>query len=115
MRPSLSNSTVTSRTGNSRVEVMTQITIDEAILRAARAYAVERGTTVSALVRDYLAEVVREMTADEAAREKGRKELVALSERSSGRLGPDWNWNREDVYRERLSRFQNPRSKGDLK
>lgn len=88
------------------------LTVDEETLKAARIYAAEHDTTVSALVRQYLAELAREKSARGAAeRAKIGEELVALSERSPGRLG-DWKWNREDIYRERLSRYEYPGLRG---
>ena len=83
------------------------LTVDEATLKAARIYAAEHSTTVSALVRDYLAKLAGSQETTAAERAKIREELLALSERSPGRLG-DWKWNREDLYRERLSRYEHP-------
>ena len=95
------------------------LSVDEAILRAARAYAAEHDTTVSVLVRKFLAELIREEEGAEVARAKARQGLFTLSERSTGRLGPDWKWNREDIYRERLSRLEKrsrpPGEKGSAK
>jgi hypothetical protein len=84
------------------------LTIDEETLKAARIYAAEHDTTVSALVRQYLANLARTRSESSAA-ERARigEALVALSERSPGRLG-DWKWNREDIYNERLSRYEIP-------
>ena len=83
-------------------------TIDEETLKAARIYAAEHDTTVSALVRQYLADLAQARSRS-GAEERARigEALVALSERSPGRLG-DWKWNREDIYRERLSRYEHP-------
>ena len=84
------------------------LTVDEETLKAARIYAAEHDTTVSALVRDFLASLRRTKTASTAAeRAKVREELFKLSEKSPGRLG-DWKWNRDDIYRERLSRYEHP-------
>jgi hypothetical protein len=74
------------------------LAIDEHVLEGARAYAANRGTTVNALVREHLAQVVSEdLRLAEAKR--GLKELM---ENSTARLGPDYEWNREEVYEERL-------------
>ena len=80
------------------------LSIDEEVLKAARAYAAAHETTVTALVREFL-EGFRGGRAKptEAERVRIREALFRLSESSPGRLG-DWKWNREDVYRERLSR-----------
>ncbi|MGH6735301.1 MAG: DUF6364 family protein [Methyloceanibacter sp.] len=85
------------------------LAIDEDVLRQARIYAAEHGTTVNALVRDYLTGLVRwEERAAEA-----RKRLVKMSEESEGRLGPDWKWNREEIYEDRMfPRHERPALRG---
>ncbi|MGH6870773.1 MAG: hypothetical protein ACREHE_04625 [Rhizomicrobium sp.] len=91
------------------------LAVDEADLKGARVYAAENDTTVNALVRDYLARLAGEKQAAadlEAQRTKARLELVELSNRSTGRLG-DWKWNRDDIYRERLSRYEHIGVRGD--
>jgi hypothetical protein len=86
------------------------LSVDEKALKAARIYAAEHDTTVNALVREFLARFVRaraESSAEERA--KAREELVRLAEQSTGRLGPDWKWNREDLYdRPVFSRHEHP-------
>jgi hypothetical protein len=87
------------------------LAIDEATLRAARKYAAECETTVNALVREYLAQLVagRDLAAT------AREELVRMSEESKGRSGPGWAWNREDLYAERavLPRHERAVLRGD--
>ena len=81
------------------------LAIEEDVLRGARVYAAEHDTTVNALVRDFLARLAREKQAAaelEAQRAQARRELVELSRNSPGRLGPDWKWNREKTYEDRL-------------
>jgi hypothetical protein len=73
------------------------LAIDEDVLREVRKYAAERETTVNALVRDYLKELAERR--DRSAR--ARAELARLSVESEGRLGPDWKWDREEIYAER--------------
>ena len=75
--------------------------IDEDVLERARRFAAERGTTVARMVRDHLAAIT---DADDRA-EEARRTLVELAERAGGRT-VDWKWNREDIYAERLSRFE---------
>jgi hypothetical protein len=75
--------------------------IDEKLLDRARRFAAERGTTVSALVRNHLADMTK---ADDRA-EAARRTLVELAERAQSRI-VDWKWNREDIYAERLSRLE---------
>lgn len=73
------------------------LAVDEDVLTEVRKIAAERETTVNALVREYLVELARQR--DRSA--KARAELLRLSEESEARLGPDWKFNREDLYAER--------------
>src|ERR687891_619487 len=73
------------------------LAIDEDVLREVRKYAAERETTVNALVRDYFNELAERR--DRSAR--ARAELARMSDESEARLGPDWKWNREEIYAER--------------
>ena len=70
------------------------LSVEEELLREARKYAAERETTVNALVREYLSQLV----AQERDGAKVREELARLSDESEARLGPDWKWSREDTY-----------------
>ena len=82
------------------------LAVDENSLKAARIYAAEHDTTVNAMVREFLDGFsAAHSSAEERARI--REELAKLAERSPGRLG-DWKWNREDIYAERLSRYEYP-------
>lgn len=74
------------------------LAIDEEILRAARRYAANHDTTVNALVREFLSDLVR--WEERAA--KARAELVEMAKKSKARLGPNWKWKREDAYEGRL-------------
>lgn len=70
------------------------ISIDEETLRRARIRALERGTSLNALVRDYLERLV----GDDLGTTAGRR-FVARSERarsSSGDAGR--TWRRDDLY-----------------
>ena len=75
---------------------MTNITlaIDDETLEAARAFAKARGTTLNALVRQQLAEAI----AQDARMEEARRGLIALMEGSTGRLGKNHKFNREELY-----------------
>ena len=82
------------------------LSVDEKSLRAARIYAAEHDTTVNALVREFLNSLARASAETTAAeRQTIREELAELGKRSPGRLG-EWKWNRDDIYRERLSRYE---------
>jgi hypothetical protein len=82
------------------------LAIDERVLKRARAYAASRGTTVNALVREHLAQL-----ADEDDKiDEARRGLLELIDKSTGRLGPEFKWNREALYGDRLlPRHQRPR------
>jgi len=84
------------------------LSVDEKSLKAARIYAAEHDTTVNALVREFLDSLARKSAETTAAeRQKIREELAELGRQSPGRLG-EWKWNRDDIYRERLSRYEHP-------
>jgi hypothetical protein len=70
--------------------------IDEETLRRARIRALERGTSLNAVVEEFLASW---SSADQAA---SRRRLVALAERrgTHGDLD-ERSWSREDLYEER--------------
>jgi hypothetical protein len=53
------------------------LAVDEKVLEQARAYAEKRGTTLNDLVRE-------------------------LIDQSTGRLGPNYKWNRDEIYADRL-------------
>jgi hypothetical protein len=74
------------------------LAIDEAVLDEARAYAKRRGTTINALVREHLANIASE---DERI-EEARRGLLELIDNSTGRLGPNFKWNREEIYADRM-------------
>lgn len=85
------------------------LAIDEQLLEKAREYAARKGTTLNALVRDLLDDTVtREKKIEEA-----RKGLLELMQTSTARLGPDYKWNREDIYEDRmLPRHERPPLRG---
>ncbi|HEX8076508.1 MAG TPA: DUF6364 family protein, partial [Chthoniobacterales bacterium] len=74
------------------------LAIDEPVLDEARIYAAKRNTTVNALVRDYLGQLARE----ESRMTETRKRLKDLIENSTAELGPDYVWNREEIYADRM-------------
>jgi plasmid stability protein len=68
--------------------------IDESTLRRARIRALEQGTSVNALVRDYL-----ESYAGEAPARDGLRAFLAISERTQAGSGSDGRrWTRDDVH-----------------
>lgn len=73
------------------------LAVDEATLKQARRIAVERDTTVNALVRNYL----KHLAGEEVARVKRRREMSrflrdfrARAKTKVGRVG----WTRDDIY-----------------
>ena len=79
---------------------MTDLTlaIDDSVLDELREIAERRRTTVNALVLEYLTQSAGE----ERKLAEARKGLLDLMETSTGRLGPDYKWNREELYEERM-------------
>ncbi len=85
------------------------LAVDEETLAAVRKYAAANNTTVNGLVRDYLDRLARQQ--DRAA--QARKELIELVRNSTWDPGPDWKWNREELYdRGVFSRHEHPPLRG---
>lgn len=77
------------------------VTIDDAVLRRARIRALEQGTSVNAVVREYLEEYARrDATEDPAAQFLALTEDTRSGSGESGR-----SWTREDLYAERGTRL----------
>lgn len=74
------------------------LAIDEELLGKARDYADRKGTTVNALVRELLGETIGQ----DKRREEARRGLLELIDNSTARMGPDYKWNREEIYEERM-------------
>ena len=70
------------------------LTIDDDILRRARIRALELGTSVNALVRDYLGQVAGRSTAAEGIAEF----LDATRGAGAGSSGEGRTWTRDDLY-----------------
>jgi plasmid stability protein len=76
------------------------ITVDGEVLRRARIRALEQGTSVNAIVREFLDSYAG---AEEEQEARSRlAELARASPASSGEAGR--GWTREDLYAERLER-----------
>ena len=70
------------------------LTIDDDVLRRARIRALEQGTSVNALVREYLADFVGDSRAEQAL-----AEILALAAHSPASSGPEGRtWTREELY-----------------
>lgn len=85
------------------------LAIEERVLDEARVYAAKRRTTVNGLVREFLKRIVDE----DQRRDRARRRLAELAERSTARIGPDYRWSREELYEDRLlPRHQRPDLRG---
>ena len=76
------------------------LSIDEEIVKKVRKIAVDRDTTLTAMVRDYLTTVADSDAVD-------RKEQAARLRRSSERLSRDMGprtWTRDDLYDRKVLR-----------
>lgn len=70
------------------------LAIDEETLRRARIRALERGTSVNAVVREFL-----ERFAENESRRVALEEFLELSEAAEASSGRDGRgWSREDLY-----------------
>lgn len=70
------------------------LTLDDDTLRRARIRALEQGTSVNALVRDYL-----EDFAGESAAAEGLRSFLEATEHSGAGSGPRGRtWSRDDFY-----------------
>ena len=86
------------------------LAIDEDLLDKVRIYAAKRQTSVNGLVRDYLTGVASE---DDWLADT-RRQLKELMVSSTGRMGPDYKWDREEIYAERMfPRHKRPDLRGD--
>lgn len=88
------------------------LAIDEALLEQARSLAEKRKTSLNAMIRSLLAAEVEQEDRIAWAK-RGLKELM---DKSTGRLPPDFKWDRDEIYAERedrmLSRLQRPPLRG---
>lgn len=84
------------------------LSIDEDVLRRARIRALEQGTSVNALVRQYL-----EAYAGESPGRRAVREFLEIADRSRASSGPEGRtWTREGLYEERLGRYGKGQSDG---
>ena len=75
---------------------MTNITlaVDDNVLKSARSYAKRNGTTLNALVRMQLTNIIEQ----EKRIEEARAGLLELIENSTGRLPKGYKFDREKLY-----------------
>ena len=70
------------------------VNIDEDIVKKVRKIAIDKDTTLTAMVRDYLTAIAR---SDAAARKADADKLMETFEKVSREMGPR-SWTREDLY-----------------
>lgn len=80
--------------------------IDEKVLAAARKTAALEGTTVAKVVREFMESYAAAHLPESAAATRARRDPVKLAEGSTSKLPAGWNWTREEIYEERLKRFE---------
>jgi plasmid stability protein len=69
------------------------IAIDDDVLKQARIRAIEQGTSVNAVLRDYLTDYAK----IRAKHEKAVKDLLRLSQRAKARRGTR-RWTRDELH-----------------
>ena len=72
----------------------TTLSIDAAIVKKVSKIAIDRGTTLNAMVREYLISVAE---SDAAVRREQADRLMASTERLAREMGPH-GWARDDIY-----------------
>ena len=70
------------------------LSIDEDVVKKVRKIAIDKNTTLTAMVRDYLTSIAG---SDAAAREVDADRLMETFEKVSRDMGPR-TWTREDLY-----------------
>lgn len=79
-----------------------RITVDEETLEHARVRAVQEGTAVDAVLREYL----EEYAGSRREQIEAAKRIIESSKNSTSGSGPGGRtWKREDAYEERLGRY----------
>jgi len=76
------------------------ITVDDELLRRARIRALTQGTSVNAILREFL-----ESYAGSDAENAARSRLAKLALASTASSGPDGrSWSRDEIYADRINR-----------
>jgi hypothetical protein len=79
------------------------LAVEEQLLGKMRDYAAKHGTTVNALIREHF----ETLTRNEYRLAQAKRELRELSEKTEASLGPNYTFDREEVYGEReFPRYQ---------
>ena len=77
------------------------LSIDEEIMKKVRKIAIDKNTTLTAMVRDYLTAVAK---SDAGVKQERIAALRESTRRHSRDLGPR-TWTRDDLYEDRLDRY----------
>ncbi len=77
------------------------LSVDEAIVKKVRKIAIDRDTTLNAMVREYLISVAE---SDAAVRKEQADRLMTSTERLARDMGPR-AWTRDDLYEERFAKY----------
>ena len=78
----------------SREKMKITLSIDEEVVKKVRKIAIDKDTTLTAMVRDYLTSIA---SRDIAARKADADKLMETFEKVSREMGPR-TWTREDLY-----------------
>ena len=90
------------------------IDIDDRLIEALREAAARRHTTIDAVVAERVEPLASEGSGDEDWLVEARETLRELMATSTARLGPDYKWNREELYADRVfPRHERPGLRSD--
>ena len=84
------------------------LSIDDDLLKQSRLYAVQHDTSVNAMVREYLEDLVtKSKDAEQAERAKLVEEMNRLFDQAAqlAQVPENYTWRREDAYEDRMSRW----------
>ena len=88
------------------------LAIDEEALKKLRRIAAEQDTSVNALVRRAMDDIIERSSLENRRRDAAEK-MLELSRSSKARVGENYQFNREDVYAERVSGHQHSGLRSD--
>jgi len=89
------------------VPVNLTLAVDERTVERAREVARQQGTSLNALIREYIEVLANQSTGDELLNEF--QELWAEIDRSPGGSSRGYKFDREQLYEERLGRYKGKR------
>lgn len=78
------------------------LSVADELLKKARIHAIEHGTSVNALVREYL----QSLTDQTQDRMQALEEIEALAQKIERErlIESGWKWNRDEIYEDRFNR-----------